>query len=217
MTKQMQRTLSPLVAGLVSILIASTAMADLLKLEAGKDKLEGVSLATSATTAQNRKLSFVGAGLRAKKVIMVNVNVYVAQLFVADAGKFKKSESEALNSLTAAQPVALQLHFLRDVDAKKVHTSFKEALEANKVDVKKPEIQSVLEAVSQGGEAKKGKTLTLLGVKNPDGTETINYEDANLKTNTVSGPSGFIKDVFSIWLGQPSDDGVARLKASLLH
>lgn len=211
-----QLALSALVLALTSLTLTSVSQAEILKTQAGKDAVEGVTVATSATTAQGAKLSFVGAGLRAKKVVMVNVNVYVAQLFVADMSKFKKTEAEVLNSVTSAQPVALQMHFLRDVDAEKVQSSFKEALESNKIDLNKPEIQKFLEAVSKGGEAKKGRNLTLVGMKNADGAESVTYEDANMKAVTVDGPAGFIKEVFSIWLGNPSDSGVARLKASLL-
>lgn len=194
----------------------SGSFAQILTVQNGPEKLNSVPLATGATTAQGTKLTFVGAGLRAKKILLINVKVYIAQLFVADVSKLKKSEAEALSSLTAAQPVAMQLHFLRDVDAGKVQGAFREAMEANKIDLKKPEVQKFLEAVKNGGEAKEGKTLTLLGIKNPDGTETVTYEDANGKVASVSGAAGVLRDVFSIWLGQPSDDGVARLKASLL-
>lgn len=201
---------------LITAFFSLSASAQILKTQNGSQALEGVPLAASAVTDKGAKLAFAGAGLRAKKVVMVNVNVYVAQLFAANLTSLKKTESEILNSLTAAQPIALQMHFLRDVEADKVQASFKEAMEANKIDVKKPEVQKILEAVKNGGEAKKGKTLSLVAVKNADNTESITYEDANLKAVTVVGPAGFIKDMFSIWLGQPSDSGVARLKASLL-
>jgi hypothetical protein len=178
--------------------------------------LEGVTLSPSITTREGQKLQLVGAGLRNKKVMMINVRVYVAELFVGDLAKFKKNPGEALKSVSEAQPAMIQLHFLRDVDAEKVQSSFKEALEANKVDLKKPEVQKFLEAVKTGGEAKKGKFLIVLGTKKADGTEVITYEDSNFKATTISGGAGFIQDIFSIWLGQPSDDGVAKLKADIL-
>jgi hypothetical protein len=213
-------------ASRLKVLALSTAIAvygtvssaELLKLQpnSANTKIESVPLAASATTDKGAKLSFVGAGLRAKKVVFVNVKVYVAQLFAADAAKLKKSDAEILGSLDSAAPVALQMNFLREVEASKVQSSFKEALEANKVDMNKPEIKKFLDAVQTGGKAKEGKTLTLLAVKNPDATETVTYEDANGKATAVSGAAGFTRDVLSIWLGKPSDDGVARLKSDLL-
>lgn len=213
-------TKASLVLSAIAFLCSSASSAQVLKLQpnpAADAKVESVPLAASATTDKGAKLAFVGAGLRAKKVVFVNVNVYVAEFFAAEPAKLKKSDAEILNSLLQAQPLALQMHFLREVDAGKVQSSFREALEANNVDLKKPEIQAFLNAVKNGGEAKKGKTLTLVGVKNADGSETVTYEDANLKAVPVNGTAGFMKDIFSIWFGTPSDDGVARLKKSLLH
>jgi len=177
-------------------------------------QLEGVTLTTAGLSKNGQKLQYVGAGLRSKKVVMVNVRVYVGEFFVADTAKFQKSN--ALQSVTESSPALIQLHFLRDVDAEKVQSSFKEALEANKVDLKKEEVQKFLEAVKSGGEAKKGKMLSILGAKKSDGSETITYEDSNSKATTVSGGAGFIRDIFAIWLGIPSDDGVAKLKAEIL-
>ncbi|HEY8271624.1 MAG TPA: chalcone isomerase family protein, partial [Pseudobdellovibrionaceae bacterium] len=122
----------------------------------------------------------------------------------------------ALKSVSEAAPAMMQLHFLRDVEGEKVQTSFKEALEVNKVDLKKPELQKFLEAVRIGGEAKKGKSLSILGSKKSDGSEVITYENSNSKIIAISGGPGFIQDIFSIWLGQPSDDGIEKLKADIL-
>ena len=200
----------------IALLVSSVSFAQILKVQAGPEKMEGVALASSANTSDGQKLQFVGAGLRNKKVVMMNVRVYVGQLFVADTAKFKKNSAEALKSVSEASPVAVQLHFLRDVDAEKVQSSFKDALEANKVDLKKSEVIKFLDAVKTGGEAKKASTMTILGAKKSDGSEVITYEDSNLKATTVSGGPGFIQDIFSIWLGHPSDDGVAKLKESIL-
>lgn len=199
-----------------ALFFSPMSFAQILKAPVGTEKLEGVALSPSATTGEGQTLSLVGAGLRNKKVVMVNVKVYVGALFVADLTKFKKDPAEAHKSVNEASPVAVQLHFLRDVDSEKVQSSFKDALESNKVDLKKPEVQKFLEAVKTGGAAKKGSRLTILGAKKGDGSEVITYEDSNLKATTVSGGPGFLQDIFSIWLGHPSDDGVAKLKSDIL-
>ncbi|MBC7371575.1 MAG: chalcone isomerase family protein [Bdellovibrionaceae bacterium] len=203
-------------AALVICLSVVGASALTLKTEPGPTNIEKVSIAQSATTADGIKLVSVGAGLRTKKVVFVNVKVYIGQLFVANIGAFRKNISEALKSSADAAPIAIQLHFLRDVDAEKVQSSFKDALESNKVDLKKTEIEKFLSAVKTSGAAKEGKSLTILGSKAKDGTETIVYEDVNGKATTVGGPAGFIQEIFAIWLGTPSDDGVAKLKAEIL-
>jgi hypothetical protein len=199
-----------------ALLFSQVSFAQILKVQKGSEQLEGVTLATSASTAEGQKLSLVGAGLRTKKVIMVNVRVYVGEFFVGDLTKFKKNPNEALKSLSEASPVAIKLNFLRDVDAEKVQTSFKEALEANKIDINKPEVQKLLDAVKNSAPVKKGTSLTILGVKKGDGSEVLTYEDSNFKATTVSGGPGFLQEAFSIWLGNPSDDGVAGLKNAIL-
>lgn len=204
------------VAFLFSSLTAQAISVQLLETQKGAAKIENIPIATGATLKDGAKLQFVGAGLRSKKVLFVNVKVYVAQLFVGDLSKFKKAPGETLSSVASALPIAIQLHFLRDVEAEKVQSSFVEALKANKADLKKPEMQTFLEAVKNGGSAKEGKSLTIYGTKNADGTETLTYEDPYLNATVINGSAGFIKDVFAIWLGHPSDEGVAKLKAQIL-
>lgn len=204
---------------LLSLLLSLQASASLLTPEGDGPKIEKFKLSSSVTTpieGENVKLSSLGAGLRSKKVVFVNVKVYVGQLFVTSPESFKKTESEALNSLKDQKAVAVQLHFLRDVDAENVQKSFKEALKANKVDLSDSSINQFLDLVAKGGEAKEGKALSILGTTLKDGSEAITYESTSGVSSEVKGSKGFIQKVFSIWLGTPADDGVAALKKSIL-
>lgn len=179
--------------------------------------MENVSLSSTASTnveGEDVKLSHVGAGLRAKKVVFVNVKVYVGELFASDLTKFKKSD--ALNSVKDQKAIAIQLHFLRDVDAANVQKSFKEALTANAVSLDDASVKQFLDAVSKGGEAKEGKALTILGTRLKDGSEKVSYETTSGTSTEIKGSAGLIEKVFSIWLGKPADDGVADLKKSIL-
>ena len=200
------------------LLFSLGAQAALLTTEGAGEKIEKAQLAKTATTKvgeETLNLAAAGAGLRAKKVVFVNVKVYAAQLFVSDITKFKYSESEALGSLKDQAAVAIQMHFLRSVDAENVHKSFKEALKANSVNAEGAEVKQFLDAVAQGGEAKEGKALTIVGTRAKDGAETISYETTSGKVTQVTGKPGLIQDIFSIWLGKPADDGVASLKKSI--
>ncbi|WP_413587505.1 chalcone isomerase family protein [Bdellovibrio sp. HCB274] len=202
---------------ILSVLVSLSANAALLKTEASTNKLESVTLSSSATTnseGEEIKLSEVGAGLRAKKVFMVNVKVYVGELYVADTGKLNKADP--MTSLKDQKAVAIQLHFMREVDADNVQKSFKDALKANSVNLDDAQIKQFLDAVSKGGEAEKGKALTILGTRLKDGNEKISYETTTGSVTEIKGPAGLIEKVFSIWLGKPSDDGVAQLKKSIL-
>lgn len=206
-----------IILSLFALLLSFSANAALLKTEAGTQKLEKVVLHSSATTnvdGEEVKMTEVGAGLRAKKVVFVNVKVYVGELYVADMAKFKKED--ALSSVKDQKAIAIQLHFLRAVDGENVQKSFKEALTANSVSLDDASLKQFLEAVSKGGEAQEGKALTILGSRLKDGTEKISYETTSGTITEVKGSTGLIEKVFSIWLGKPADDGVAELKKSLL-
>jgi hypothetical protein len=199
--------------------ITTPSMAAVLATEVSGQKLEKVVLSKSATATAKDKtinLTSVGAGLRAKKVVFVNVKVYVGELFVADLAKINKTEDAALDSVAAQPAAAFQLHFLRKVDAETVLKSFKESFTMNSINVEDASIKQLLEAVKNGGAAEEGKTLTLFALKNADNTESVTYEGSNGKSTTITGPTGFMKNVFSLWLGKPSDDGVADLKKSIL-
>ncbi|MNL54178.1 hypothetical protein D3C87_1774870 [compost metagenome] len=102
------------------------------------------------------------------------------------------------------------------MDAETVLKSFRESFATNSINVEDPSIKQLLEAVKNGGAAEEKKTLTLLAVKNADGSESVTYESASGKATQIKGSTGFIKNVFALWLGKPSDDGVANLKKSIL-
>ncbi|WII70825.1 chalcone isomerase family protein [Bdellovibrio sp. 22V] len=207
------------IASLFTLLLSLNASAALLTTEGKGEKVEGLTLATSATANvenESLKLTSVGAGLRAKKVVFVNVKVYVGQLFVSTPESFKKADAEALGSLKDQKAVAVQLHFLRDVDADNVQKSFKEALKANKIDTEDASVKQFLDSVAKGGEAKEGKALTIVGARLKDGVEAVLYETTTGNLSEIKGSTGLIEKIFSIWLGKPADEGVAQLKKSML-
>lgn len=206
-----------LTLAMTTLLLSLNASAALLTTESSGNKLEKANLSSAATyTLENEalKLTEVGAGLRAKKIVFVNIKVYVGELFVSDMTKFKKDSP--LPSLKDQKAIAIQLHFLRSVDAENVQKSFKEALKANDVNLDDAGIQQFLEAVVKGGEAQDGKTLTIVGSKLKDGSEQISYETTSGTTTDIKGTAGLVEKVFAIWLGKPADDGVAHLKKSIL-
>lgn len=207
-----------LVLGLV--LVNSLAFANVLTLE-GEDKtIEGVKIAKSGVIeneGQKYPVGLVGAGLRAKKVLIANVKVYVAQLLASDPTKFVRAETEALHSLENMQGVAIQMLFLRTVEAEKVQVSFQDALIANQADLKALYIKEFLNAVAKGGDAVEGKTLTVVALKNTDGTETVIYENSAGQAQKINGPVGFSTQVLSIWMGKAADTGVAALKSQIIN
>ena len=200
---------------IIGLAISIQAQAGLLELTAGSNKVEGVSVSSSAkmTTPTPATLTTFGAGLRAKKVVFVNVKVYVGEFFVADKASFKKDQ--ALTSVAQQPAAAIRLHFLRDVDSANIEKSFIEALSANKVDAKDAAIAEFLAAVRGGGEAKENSSMTIAAQK-VGADEFIHYESPSGKLSSIKGSAGFIQKIFSIWFGQPADSGIADLQSSIL-
>lgn len=197
----------------------SVAQAGILQLEKGTRSVEGINISKSAQVTLNGKtdtLGTVGAGLRWKKVLLAKVKVYVAQVMVSSPDRFVKKDHDALKSLDDSETVAIQLTFLRTVDAATVQSSFHEALSVNNVDMNNEAIKNFLTAVSQGGDATSGNNLTVVIQKHSDGSESLVYEDSTGKQSKVDGAKGLTQKIMSMWLGTPADAGVASLKSDIL-
>lgn len=209
-----------LIALATTMALGISANAALLKLDPGQKSNNGVTISTGGTASidgSDFNLTTVGSGLRSKKVLLANVKVYVAQLLVSSPNSFVRKDREALKSLEDSQTVAMQLSFLRTVEAEKVKISFRDAFDANGVDINNPAIKALLAAVAQGGDATANGHLTFVANKHSDGTETLIYEDTAGKQAVIKGDKGLTHDVLSMWIGTPADDGLATLKKSLLE
>lgn len=207
-----------LVTLLSMILAASVSFADLLTKELSGGEISGVKLAKGASAKVeqfNVNLVQLGAGLRTKKVLVSNVKVYTAELFVSEPQNVVKTEADILTTVATVKTAAVQLTFLRNVEADKVQVSFRDALVANNVDINSAEVKQLFALMIAGGEAKDKKTMTFLTNKNADGTETLFFEDTNGNVGTVVGKS-LTKTIFSMWLGVPADDGLKKLKEEML-
>ncbi|MGZ5278313.1 MAG: chalcone isomerase family protein [Pseudobdellovibrionaceae bacterium] len=203
----------------VVAMTSSASAALLTTTKASGKSIEAVSVSQEATVAidnQQIPVSIIGAGLRAKKVAIVNVKVYVGELLSSDASKFIRDEKSALNSLDQSRTIAYRLSFVRTVDAPTVQSSFAEALKVNGVDVKETAIAQFLAAVAAGGDANSGKSLTIIAQKNSDKTESVYYEDSNGKVTKINGPAGFSKKVMVICLGKGADAGVDSLRTQIV-
>lgn len=200
-------------------LAAQSSFGSILQSQPGTKSVEGINVAKTAEAdvdGTKTTLTTVGAGLRTKKVVVMTVKVYVAQVLAAEPEKFARTDQGALDSIATQPAAAVQLTFLRSVDAATVQSSFKDALVANKVALNKAEIGAFLSAVSTSGDAQDHKTLTIATSTSAAG-DVVVYEGTQGQATTIRGPKGFARDVLSIWLGTPSDDGVAKLKAQLLQ
>jgi hypothetical protein len=165
------------------------------------------------------KISLVGKGLRKKKILFVNVQVYNIALYALNNDTLVKTLDGAQASFAQQPVVALKMQFLRDLDVEKIAISFKEAFEANSIDANLPHMKEFLEKTMTSGNIKNGQTVTLLLLKtgnDKENQEQLIFESASGAISTVQGPAGFIKDILSIWLGNSKEDAMIDLKKQLL-
>jgi hypothetical protein len=83
-------------------------------------------------------MTTIGSGLRKKKILLVTFRVYTARFFVsaADAAKFERAPTRALESLDSIPAVAMHLTFERSVSPQQLVDSLDAAMNANGSDVK---------------------------------------------------------------------------------
>ena len=201
-----------------SLLFPLLGVAAMISGEGSAGSMEDVSLPAKVrleVQGRSTSLSSVGFGLRFKKVVLVKAKVYVGQLFLSEPNSFVRDRAKALDSLQSAKAVVMQMHFLRDVEGKTLEEAFRDSLKENKVSIDQEPIQKFLAAVKAGGPAKEGKALVVAGEK-VGGKELVTYEGSDGKPITIEGGEGFRRQVFSLWLGEPTDSGVENLQEGLL-
>lgn len=193
-----------------------------LKTETTANLFEKAKLVKSVTLQNDDKtetqMLAVSHGLRKKAVFgLVAVNVYVMQILAARPEKLVKTEDGFLASIKDAGPVQLHLTFLRDLPGEKISSSFKDGLEANKIDVKNlsPELTQVLGEISAITEFKDGESFSITFTWAGD-KATAYLTDATLKIKTVTGDKVFADQLLSIWFGKPADGKLENLKKDLI-
>jgi hypothetical protein len=204
---------------LSATLFSSFSSASLLTLEPGDKSIPPVNVAKAATANLSTgavSLSSAGAGLRTKDVLITTVKVYVAQLLTNNPARFVRNPEGALKSFEDVDTVAMRLTFLRNVPADKVQVSFRDSLMVNQVNLKDPAIQTLLNAVTAGGDAQNGKSMTFLLHKKSDGSESLYFEDTNDKITVIEGAKGLSQSLMSIWFGKMTDKGLTKLRDQIL-
>ena len=200
-------------------LLSQIANANVLNVENGDQTIEGVKLAKSAIISTEKgdlKLDVIGAGLRAKKVLVANVKVYVLQVLADNAGKFVRTNDGAMKSMDDMNTVAFTLSFLYAASADQMKTAFDDSFSANNVDTDIAGLQDFLTAVKAGGRSEIGKTMSIVVRKLDDKSTKISFETTGGKlTEIKAGPEAF-NAITSIWLGNSADNGLALLKTSIL-
>lgn len=198
------------------------AQAALLTYEPGSVQIEGVNLARTAAinnqdgTPSAMKMDLLGAGLRTKSVLFVAAKVYVLELFSDNKAAFVRNE-QALQSIAAnSKSVALHISMLRTVDAETLAVSFREALVANGFAID-AELTTLLGLVEQSADGTQNKSISLLMNKTADAKTNVYYEDTKGQMKSFQGSAALMSKILAIWLGQPADKGLEKLKTQLLN
>ncbi|MBY0555473.1 chalcone isomerase family protein [bacterium] len=198
------------------------AQAVSLKTETTAKTFENAKLVKAVTLQNDDKteaqMTAVSHGLRKKAVFgLVPVSVYVMQVLAAKPEKLVKTEEGFLSSVKDAGPVQLHLTFLRNLPGEKISDSFKDGLEANKIDVKalSPELTQVLKEISAITEFKEGESFSITFAWTGD-KATAYLTDSTLKIKTVAGNKEFADQLLSIWFGKTADGKLEELKKTLI-
>ncbi len=202
------------------ILLSNISYAGIITTDQSDKTIENVKIAHSAIVTTDKgdaKLDLVGSGIFVKKVLITNIKVFVAQMFVDNAGKFVRTPEGALNSMDDMNMAAFNLTYLFSVDGNKIMSVISDALDANNVDTDNEAIQEFLDALKASGKVSSGKTMTIVLKRNDDGTTKITFESPSGQIQEINGDKSVFKSIASIWLGNTADDGSEKLKASILE
>lgn len=157
---------------------------------------------TIAGVTDGATLNLTGWGLREKRILFFDVDVYVASSFANKPGAQWKDSTLR----------AIELLMLRDLSGEKVRSSFADTLKENDVDLTEAPVKKLLDQMKF--DVAEGTRITILGYKKKDGTQGVIYQMPG-RSQQVEGPR--IADQFwSIWFGKPADGGLERLKKALM-
>ena len=152
-------------------------------------------------------MSLVGKseGIRHKKVALFNINVYQAKLYVpAESAKIKDAAA-----LLATTPKAMKINPMRSFGGDKLKEAMLVSYEVNKVDPNSESQKEFLGMISKH-KIEKNKPVHLVGFTS-DGKDELHLimQDMN---EVIKGHSGFVKEVFSVWLGTAVDGDMTKLQ-----
>jgi hypothetical protein len=164
-------------------------------------KVAGTSYSAASTVA-NSKLTLNGVGIRTKFF----VKVYALGLYVP------KASSSADDLIQMAGPKLVEIHMLRDVDAKTFVEALQEGLNDNNskdtLATIKPQIDQLEQLMVKTKQVKVGDVLRL--EFNPaSGTQVI--LNGSKLGNTLGGGANFYTALLKVWLGKTPVDSDLKL------
>ncbi|MBC7385686.1 MAG: chalcone isomerase family protein [Cryobacterium sp.] len=207
-------------SGVALSLFSSPVNAKILEQVTGTKEIHDVKLAKEVTLDVAGKkvvLKPYVQGLRKKKVALFWAKVYVGQFFTTPGlSTPPASVANALTTLSVQPVVAITMTFLRDVNAKRMHDAFVEALEANEVDVKAEAMKPLFTAIEKSGGMKDGETTTIVLEKTTGGDEMFRFENGKGELQTSAMEPGTFHKILLLWFGKPADSGSERIQKQFI-
>lgn len=180
-----------------------------------------------------------GQGIRHKKFAMFNISVYQGKLFTEEKIKSAKAFIKSTSN------IAIEIIPLRSFGGDKLKEAMVVSYEKNKVDYNSKHQTELLDILSKN-KITKNVPVYIIGytknsvlkskpakIKNKElkSKQNSSKDVANdsdvieeriyLKNESseqlVIGPKGFINEVFSIWLGEPVDADMEKLKSNFFN
>lgn len=174
---------------------ATSASAHILDLAPSGTTLGGAPVATSGRTSvggRTHSLPVMAKGLYKKRIFFASVTVYLTQVLTRGSVTIEgQSAPNALEALAEEDIWAATLHFVRDVDAATINSTFREILQANANQSTQATVDSMLAVIGQLGDVVSGQSLHIVGERLPGGTEVVSIQNTtNGRAHSTRFPAG---------------------------
>lgn len=207
-----------LLFALSTFILVPNAFGGVLTLEDSASKVNGVTISKGGkmvVEGRTTNLITVGAGVRSKLGGLVKV--YVGELLVNDKNKYACSEAKSLESLKDLNGIAVKMTMQYSITEEDLEKAFTDGFENNNI-TETPAIKAFVAAVKAGGKPVSGSKLAFTGEKISATEEVVTYENAAGKAVSIKGTAGFVRSVFSLWLGNAgSDNGLKNVRNNFVN
>ena len=157
--------------------------------------VDSINIADKATVA-GKELVLNGVGIR--KATFLKIKVYYGALYISQ----KANSAEKV--IAQEEPKQITMHFVRDVEAKDLKKTFREAFEGANKDTYKSMLSTFETFNTNFSDVKKGDVMTFQFLT--DGT-VLSIAG---KSFAKAGDGAFSKALFNMWFINPLDAGLTK-------
>lgn len=208
---------SQLALVLATLSFTPSAFAGVLQLENSAKQLNGVTISKGGKlVVEGRTTNVITVAAGVRIALFGAVKAYVGEVLVNDDKKFVCDRAKALDSVANLSAISVRVSVTSGLFSKaKLVEALDNGFEANDVNVDGKDIKALMAVVNAGAAPATGAVITFSGEKLTDGSEVVTYEDGKSAAKSIHGSAGFIKAVFSNWLGKTNDSDLEKLISTL--